>query len=252
MKNETNIQTIPQNQPTVNIKLDKEKQSWWNSLTDKQRQTIVSFSIVLGLSIVSVIAIKFASNKIRNIVANNEENNSFGDKQHSTWAKQLKMAFDNDGWWGTDENAIRQVLRAVPSQQDFQKVQTSYRKLYKGRNLIEDLTDELMSTEFNEMLAIIQAKPERSRAINEGAIYNPHAWATRLYNAMSIYYAGIFPGTDEAAILAVFNEMTSQKAFQDTEQAYQSLYSTSLSEDLDGDLDWSLNWRGIINQKPNQ
>ena len=109
-----------------------------------------------------------------------------------------------------------------------------------------------MATEFNEMLAIIQAKPERSRDTNEGVIYNPHAWATRLYNAMSIYYAGIFPGTDEAAILAVFNEMASQKAFQDTEQAYQSLYSTSLYEDLDGDLDWSLDWRKIINQKPNQ
>ena len=252
MKNETNIQTIPQNQPVTKIVLDKEKQSWWNSLTEKQRQGIVSFSIVLGISVVSVIAIKFASTKIRNIVANNEENSSFGDKQHSTWAKQLKMAFDNDGWWGTDENAIRQVLKAVPSQEDFQKIQTSYRKLYKGRNLIEDLTNELKSSEFNEMLAIIQTKPERARDAKEGTIYNPHAWATRLYNAMSIYYAGIFPGTDEDAILSVFSEMNSKKAFNDTKQAYQSLYSTSLEDDLDGDLDWSLNWREIINKKPNQ
>ena len=252
MKNETNIQTIPQNQPVTNIVLDKEKQSWWNSLTDKQRQVIVSFSIVLGISIVSVIAIKFASTKIRNIVANNEENSSFGDKQHSTWAKQLKMAFDNDGWWGTDENSIRQVLRAVPSQEDFHKIQTSYRKLYKGRNLIEDLTNELKSSEFNEMLAILQAKPEKARDAKEGVIYNPHAWATRLYNAMSIYYAGIFPGTDEDAVLSVFSEMDSQKAFNDTKQAYQSLYSTSLEDDLDGDLNWSLNWREIINKKSNQ
>lgn len=252
MKNETNIQTIPQNQPVTNIVLDKEKQSWWNSLTDKQRQGIVSFSVVLGISIVSVIAIKFASNKIRNIVANNEENNSFGDKQHSTWAKQIKMAFDNDGWWGTDENAIRQVLRVIPSQEDFQKIQISYKKLYKGRNLIEDLTDELKATEFNEMLAILQSKPKRAKDAKEGVIYNPHAWATRLYNGMNIYYAGIFPGTDEDAILSVFSEMNSQKAFNDTKQAYQSLYSTSLENDLDGDLDWSLDWREIINKKPNQ
>jgi hypothetical protein len=252
MKNQTNIQTIPQNQPVTNIVLDKEKQSWWNSLTDKQRQAIVSFAIILGISVVSVIAIKFASNKIRNIVANNAENSSFGEKQHSTWAKQLKMAFDNDGWWGTDENAIRQVLRAIPSQEDFQKVQTAYRKLYKGRNLIEDLTDELKATEFNEMLAILQSKPERARDAKEGAIYDPHAWAKRLYNAMSIYYAGIFPGTDEDAILAVFSEMPSKKAFQDTEQAYQSLYAVSLADDLDGDLDWSMDWRAIINKKPIQ
>ncbi|MBL4863038.1 MAG: hypothetical protein JKY09_08495 [Crocinitomicaceae bacterium] len=219
-------------------------------MTDKQRQIIVSFSIVLGISVAAFIAIKFASNQVRNVIANKEENSSFGDKQHSTWAKQLKMAFDNDGWWGTDEQAIRQVLRAMPSQEDFQKVQISYRKLYKGSNLIEDLTDELKATEFNEMLAILQSKPQKAKDAGV-VIYNPHAWAKRLYNAMSIYYMGFIPGTDEEAITAVFSEMKSKQAFKDTEQAYESLYSTSLGEDLDGDLDWSMDWRAIINKKPN-
>ncbi|MBL4625143.1 MAG: hypothetical protein JKY42_08400 [Flavobacteriales bacterium] len=125
MKNETNIQPVTPQQPTTQIVLDQQKRTWWMSLTDKQRQAIVSFSIVLGVSIVAVIAIKFASSQIRNVIANKEENSSFGDKQHTTWAKQLKMAFDNDGWWGTDEQAIRQVLMAMPSQEDFQKVQSS-------------------------------------------------------------------------------------------------------------------------------
>lgn len=250
MNNETKHIMLPQNRPSTNIILDKEKQSWWNSLTEKQRQTIVSFAIVLGISVVSVIAIKFASHKIQNLIANNEENNSFGEKQHPTWAKQLKMAFDNNGWWGTDEVAVRQVLKAIPSQEDFKKVQVAYRKLYKGRNLIEDLTDELKSTEFNEMLAILQSKPQKAKDAKAGNIYDPHGWAIRLYNAMSIYYAGIFPGTDEEAILSVFSEMKSQKAFNDTKQAYQSLYATNLEEDLDGDLDWSMDWRDIINQKP--
>jgi len=249
MKNETNIQPVTPQQPTTHIVLGQQKRTWWMSLTDKQRQAIVSFSIVLGVSIVAVIAIKFASSQIRNVIANKEENSSFGDKQHTTWAKQLKMAFDNDGWWGTDEQAIRQVLMAMPSQEDFQKVQSSYRKLYKGSNLIEDLTDELKATEFNEMLAILQSKPQKARDAGQ-VIYNPHAWAKRLYNAMSIYYMGFIPGTDEAAIMAVFSEMKSKKAFQDTEQAYQTLYATSLEDDLDGDLDWSLDWREIINKKP--
>lgn len=250
MKNETNIQPVIAQQPTTQIVLDQEKRTWWNSLTDKQRQLIVSFSIVLGISVVAVIALKFASSQVRNVIANKEENESFGEKQHSTWAKQLKMAFDNDGWWGTDEQAIRQVLRAMPSQEDFQKVQTSYRKLYKGANLIEDLTDELKATEFNEMLAILQSKPQKAKDAGQ-PIYNPHAWAKRLYNAMSIYYMGFIPGTDEEAITAVFSEMKSKQAFEDTKQAYQSLYAISLVDDLDGDLDWSMDWRGIINKKPN-
>ena len=162
---------------------------------------------------------------------------------------QLKMAFDNDGWWGTDEPAIRRVLLAVPSKEDFSKVQTQYRRLYKGRNLIEDMTDELKTTEYNEMLAILQSKPEKARDVKGGRIYDPHGWATRLYNAMSIYYMGFIPGTDEEAIKAVFNEIQTKQEFEDTKDAYQSLYGTSLEADLDGDLDWSMDWRAIINQK---
>jgi hypothetical protein len=249
MKNEV---MIPQNSnyPTTQIVLDQEKRTWWNSLTDKQRQAIVSFSIILGISVVALIAIKFASNQVREVISNKEENESFGDNNHATWAKQLKMAFDNDGWWGTDENAIRQVLRAIPSQEDFVKVQASYRKLYKGSNLIEDMTDELKATEYNEMLAILQSKPLKAKDAKEGAIYDPHGWAKRLYNAMSIYYAGFIPGTDEDAITAVFSEMPTQKAFKETAQVYESMYGATLEGDLDGDLDWTMDWRGIINKKP--
>ena len=224
----------------------------WNSLTPKQKNRIVSISIVLGMSVISLIAIKFANHKIQDAVANNEESKSFGKNQYATWAKQLKMAFENDGWWGTNEIAVRQTLLEIPSKEAFQKVQSSYRKLYKGKNLIEDLTGELKATEFNEMLAILQAKPKYSKDVKEGVVYDPHGWAKRLYNAMSIYYVGIIPGTDEHAIRTVFSEMKTQKAFQDTEQAYQLLYSQSLSSDLDGDLNWSIDWRGIIVKKPNQ
>jgi hypothetical protein len=205
--------------------------------------------MVLGISVVGFITIKFASSKIREAVANNAENSSFGESDHTTWAKQLKMAFDNDGWWGTDEKAIRRVLLAIPSKEDFKKVQTQYRKLYKGKNLIVDMTDELQTPEYNEMLAILQAKPEKAKDAVEGRIYDPYGWAKRLYNAMSIYYGGIIPGTDEDAILTAFSEMKTQKEFSDTKEAYQSLYNTSLTEDLDGDLDWSMDWRAIINKK---
>lgn len=249
MKNEV---MIPQNAnyPTTQIVLDQEKRTWWNSLTDKQRQAIVSFSIILGISVVALIAIKFASNQVREVIANKEENDSFGDDKHATWAKQLKMAFDNDGWWGTDENAIRQVLVTIPSQEDFAKVQASYRKLYKGSNLIEDLTDELKATEYNEMLAILQSKPLKAKDAKGGPIYDPHGWAKRLYNAMSIYYMGFIPGTDEDAITAVFTEMPTQQAFKETAQVYESMYGATLEGDLDGDLDWSMDWRSIINKKP--
>lgn len=249
MKNEV---MIPQkaSYPSTQIVLDQQKHTWWNSLTENQRQVIVSFSIILGISVVALIAITFASKQVREVISNKEESESFGDSNHATWAKQLKMAFDNDGWWGTDESAIRQVIRAIPSQEDFAKVQTSYRKLYKGSNLIEDMTDELKATEYNEMLAILQSKPLKAKNANEAVIYDPHGWAKRLHNAMSIYYGGFIPGTDEDAIKAVFSEIPTQKAFTETAQVYESMYGVTLEGDLDGDLDWSMDWRGIIAKKP--
>lgn len=242
-------ETTNQNTPAqTKIVLDNQKQGWWSSLTDGQRQMIVTLAIVLGISVTALIAIKFASNQVRKVVSNKEENQSFGEDKHATWAKQLKMAFDNDGWWGTDEASVRRVIRELPSKEDFKKVQVSYRRLYEGQNLIKDLTDELKATEFNEMLAILQSKPDRDNG-DASPIYDPYAWAKRLYNAMSIYYAGFIPGTDEEAIQAVFSELPSQAAFIDTAQAYQILYGTSLETDLDGDLDWSMDWRAIISKK---
>lgn len=230
--------------------LPGEQRSWWYSLNQKQRDAIIWTAIVLGISIVALIALKFASGKIKRVAASHEQDQSFGEDLHATWAKQIKLAFDNDGWWGTDEPALRKVIIAIPSKEDFEKVQTSYKKLYKGRNLVEDMTDELKTTEYNEMLAILSSKPQKAKDATGSPVYDPYAWATRLYNAMSIYYAGIFPGTDEDAILAVFSEMPSKKAFSDTKQAYYSKYAVSLEDDLDGDLDWSMDWRAIIAKKP--
>src|ERR1700677_212208 len=78
-------------------------------------------------------------------VANREEKKSFEDGSSATYAKQLKMAFDNDGWWGTDVEKVRSTFKEIPSKQAFVQVQESYKKLY-NTNLTSDLSDELQTT----------------------------------------------------------------------------------------------------------
>ncbi len=221
-----------------------------STLTPRQRSLVNSLSIALGVSVVSLLAIKLVSNKIKNTIANNAENNSFGANRHTTWAKQIKMAFDNNGWPGTDEPALRHVLLAMPSKEDFIATQNQYRKLYKGSNLIEDMTGELKSTEYNEMLAILQAKPNKEGHQQLDIAHLSKSWAIRLYNALSIYYMGFIPGTDENAVRAVFNEIPTQQAFSVTKQAYQNLYGASLEVDLDGDLKYTIDWRALVAEKP--
>jgi CRISPR/Cas system CSM-associated protein Csm4 (group 5 of RAMP superfamily) len=77
----------------------------------------------------------------------------------ATYAKQLKMAFDNDVafGWGTNEEAVTRVFEEIPSKSIYSKVQKEYSNMY-GRNLNADLEDELSSDEYNELIRILNAK----------------------------------------------------------------------------------------------
>ncbi|MBI3238615.1 MAG: hypothetical protein HYZ43_07235 [Flavobacteriia bacterium] len=243
------IEKQPQ-KATTNIIVDSSQRSWWNSLSDGQRKFIATLSVILGVSLISLIAFYFIRRQIRNIRSENVQNKSFGVDKHATWAKQFKQAFDNDGWWGTDVPLVRQTMRAIPSKEDFYNVQKSYKLLYKGANLIEDMSDELTKLEYEEMLAIKNAKPAKSKGSENHKIYDPTGWAKRIHAALNYTWVGFLPGTDEEAIKAVFQEFPNQNAFYATAKVYRKLYAVSLWTDLDGDLNWSLDWRALLKRKP--
>ena len=77
----------------------------------------------------------------------------------ATFARQLKMAFDNDNYmgWGTNEKMVLQVFNEIPSKTMYTKVQKEYANLY-GRSLNADLEEELSSEEYNELIRILNAK----------------------------------------------------------------------------------------------
>jgi len=232
------VAKVPERQDNTTVVVQQtEQQSWWQSLDPKQRRLISSLAIGLGISLVAAVIIVLGVKFFRNQVSNVEQNQSLGQDKHATWAKQFKNSFDNNGWWGTDEELLRNTLREIPSKEDFRKVQVSYRKLYKGENLIEVMTSELKQTEYNEMLAILNSKPEKAKDAENGAvIYDPHGWAKRINAAVNYASLGLFWGTDKPAITAVFLEFPTQKAFLDTDKVYQELYGVTLLGDLRGDL----------------
>lgn len=175
---------------------------------------------------------------IRKAKADNEERKTYEDGNAATYAKQIKMAFENDGWPGTDEEALRNVLRKIASKEDFKNVLTSYERLYNN-SLMRDMKDELQATEYNEMLAIIAGKPDR---ISPGKKYGVTAqqyqsWARRLKAAFDITY-GPIPGTDEPAIKAVFMEIPTQMDFQKVGRAYTQEYGSDLITDLKSELEF--------------
>jgi hypothetical protein len=214
-----------------------------SELTTREK---IQYSLI-GLVVLGGAAILISS-LLKKSQANLEERLTLEDGSSATFAKQLRMAFENDGWPGTDEEAIRQVLRKVTSKEDFKRVIDSYQRLY-NESLLRDMKSELTSSEYAEMIAIISAKPDRYSA---GSINQPPSsqqyisWAMRLRSA----FDGI--GTDEDAIQAVFIEIPTQSDFQQVANSYRAEYGNDLMSDLQGELEfWEYgSMMKIITDKP--
>lgn len=195
---------------------------------------------------------------IRKARAKSEQKRTYEDGNPATYAQEIKMAFENDMWfgWGTDEDKLRKTIIAIPSKEEFRKVINSYQKLY-ARSLMADMKDELTSSEYDEMLAIISTKPERGNASIQ-IQSNPlqyGAWARRLRAAFDVHTWGFLPyGTDEEAIKAVFMEMPTQAAFWETAKAYKAEYGDDLVDDLKSELEFYeyASYMSIIVNKPKE
>lgn len=232
--NETNTYPLQVASPTV---VSQQKEGW-----STKEKFIYGLLGLLGVGGTIWLGTKF----IKKTLANKEENKSFEDGASPTTAKQIKMAFENDGWPGTNTKALREALVSVKSQDDWNNIVKSYQKLYNS-NLLKDMSDELQSTEYNEMLQIINGKPKKKGQAPAQVQYM--SWAKRLKAAFDKEY-GFLPGTDEAAIVATFNEIPSQAAFIQVAVEYKKLYNKNILDDLKAESEGQYyEWMAIITQK---
>ena len=219
-----------------------------NGLTLKEK---IQYSL-LGIIVIGGAAI-VGSKIVKKAEAKGEQRKTLEDGSIPTYAKQIKMAFQNDGWPGTDKDALRTTMRAIHSKSDFMKVMSSYQRLYNS-SLLGDMQKELKITEYNEILAIVSAKPENNDTDNSTRLTTVQLqeWSKRLKAAFDITY-GPFPGTDEAAIKAVFLEIPTQDVFKQVGTAYKAMYGNDLIADLKSELEfWEYDpMMQLIYSKPN-
>ena len=220
---------------------------------DKEEFTLKEKLLYAGGTVVVTLGTFFLGRKIiRNTVSNSEERKTFQEDSPATYAKRIKMAFENDGWPGTNTPELRNILREVPSKKSMKQIENSYQKLYHTP-LYKDMSDELQSTEYNEMIAIIDAKPDRIEKKGKNppplTAKNYEEWAKRMKAAFDKTY-GPFPGTDEEAVRAVLTEMPTQTAFVETAKAYYKLYNSNMLDDLKDEMDDWADYMKIITSKP--
>lgn len=188
----------------------------------------------------------------RTFVSKNEERHAFDTESPTYYAKQIKQGLVNNNWPGADTDTIRKAVIAIPDKKFMRKVDDSYNRLY-GERMGTALQNGLKTTEYNEMMAILRAKPEKKGQGKEQVIYDPSGWAERLNSAVNYEWWGFGYGTDEEAIKAVIKEIPSQKAWEDVKDYYRSEYQTEVEDDLDDDLDSDdYDFRDAIAKKPLQ
>lgn len=241
MESENQIDNTP-------VIVAEQKSNLLQSASDRQRKIIITTGIVVGISAISLLTIHLLVKKGQKVLSKMEERKVLSGDKHALWAKQFKVAFLNDGWSiGTIEKVLRNTLVEIPSKEDFRKVEKSYANMFKGEILSKTLESELSHTEYTEMIAIFNSKPERAKDAQKGVpIFDPKGWAIRINAGVSYQWLGIGWGTDWEAIKQVIKEMKkagAQRSFEATELAYNEDFGVSLRSDLKGDLDFSqLKW----------
>lgn len=86
---------------------------------------------------------------------------SLDDGSAGNLARKLKMAFQNDNYfgWGTNVPAVYDAFKQLKSKSQFSQVKAAYQTLFKS-SLDADLQDELSSSEWNKVQAIYASKPK--------------------------------------------------------------------------------------------
>lgn len=218
-------------------------------LTQKQ-QEIVFYAIagLSGLAAITIITL-LVRRSIRKARQRHAFQKTLKQDEPEAYANRIQMAFENDGWWGTDVAALRKVFLEIPTQDFYAKVADAYPKLTKGKTLEMQLKSELTSQQLNELIAIVNAKPSKK---GEPTVFNALSIAKRLHAAMNEVWFGFWETTDDDALKMALNEIPSQAAWNEVADAYQKEYATPLAEDLDDDL-WmwgDLDWKKIKNELP--
>lgn len=178
-------------------------------------------AIGVGSAVIIGFGIRWLVKAVKQTQSNKAESKSFTEGNPETTAKQIHMAFDNDGWPGTNMVELRSIMTKVKSLEEWTKIEKAYETLY-SKVLSRRIEDELQSSEFKEFLAIKGAKPIKPGIKVSGDVLY-RSWAIRLKAAFEKVY-GFIPGTDEKAIDVVISEIPTQRAFINVGKAYGKEY----------------------------
>ena len=86
----------------------------------------VAYSLLGAAGLTGVIF--FGKKAIEKLIEKKAHSKSFEDGEPETIAKQIKMAFENDGYWGTDVETLRNILVQIKSKAEMNRYTTNIQR----------------------------------------------------------------------------------------------------------------------------
>ncbi len=209
--------------------------------------------MILGsaLGLTGLALIYFVHNKYWAIRENKTRDDSLEEGTSEDYANRIKMAFDNDGWWGTDVPALRVVMLDIPNIRVWENIKKDFRKLSAGAHLLTEMEKELTKTEWLEMQAIFSTLPSGSSG-ESGRTFDAGSIAKRINAAVNNVWFGFWTDVDNDAIDKALVEVPTKRDWEDVKDAYQRKYTADLEDVLDDALwEWyGEDWEAVIESKP--
>lgn len=229
------------------IAIPKEKGGW---LTQSDRQVIKVAAYTLGGLLLAGSGYWAVHKYFTSKAKKRSQREAFKEGTMESFANRIIMAFENDGWWGTNMPALRTTLREIPSKEAFARVMVEYKKQTEGREFFADLKSELTGSELLEMMNIIAAKPQKTGTKKVFDWNTATAIARRIKAACDYAIMGM-PATDKGALKTALEEIPSIYAFAMVKVMYKKLYGHEVEEDLNDELGpWDFSWKDIVYTKP--
>jgi len=229
---------------------DKKINKNWLTPTDRR---ILKYAAYTGGSLLIGGTIFFtAKHFYKKQRAGKAETLSLNEGTPENFAKRIKMAFDNDGFWGTDVEALRKVFLEIPSQEILKTVSEKYEALTKQSKgaFYRDLADELTTSEYLEMQSIIKGKPQRKGDKKVFDWNSAYSFSHRIKAAFDYTILGM-PSTDKGALQIALSQIPSLYAFAMVKVVFKKEYGVEIEKALDSELDvFDFSWREIIYNKP--
>ena len=210
------------------------------SIEKKLKYTVVGIGVLTGLFFLG-------RRLIRKEKKANADGKSFETGSPEAISSQIRLALENKNRIGINLTQLRQILIGIPSKSQMQAIRTAYFNQYQ-KLMNDDIKSKISLSEFDELLAIMDGKPEKSGSVPTSVQYK--AWARRMDAAFRKTFS-VFPDTDKEAITAVFVEVPSQQAFIEVGKSYNTQFKpkdfiTELKSELGSDY---LKYMKIITTK---